>query len=284
MTVPGLAMASRVSTSLAFASPLGSLLTVRDLDDYFAVARSLASPHALPQLDAVRKVSRSQAITSAAFDSQRWGASYVQSLRMLWDSYVQTQTAGCSHVVVLEDVRVRRSQAVPSSEAREDTAVAMVKKTTPKYRAPPAFKDDSWGTGRADDEGKSGQKSPPSWGPTASAETKGSISVNAPAGSKHNKPVWKATDGRVEASGAPIAESQANGAPNAGWRVPSRRSGDAARSSKGSQARHSGDSQVPNHEASHKATQVQRPAGLHQLQAEPASHSDDVRRPSVRLP
>jgi len=61
----------------------------------------------------------SHVVTSPAFDSRRWGASYAQSLRMLWDAFVDgARATSHPHVVVHEVMpRLAHPPATPAGRA-----------------------------------------------------------------------------------------------------------------------------------------------------------------------
>ena len=111
VTVPSESMASRVATSLSLAAGTGPALITRNLDDYFAVALAAARSGGA---GLARLRGSVDVMASPAFDSRRWGSTYVQGIKMLWDTFISRQDTfisrqdssrdgrPLSHVVVME--------------------------------------------------------------------------------------------------------------------------------------------------------------------------------------
>ena len=118
VTLPGESMASRVGTSLSLAAGAGPTLIARNLADYRAVAHAAAA-RGRAQLERLR--GSESVLASPAFDSRRWAASYVQSLKMLWDSFAhaEQQPGALAHPhVVAAEAGARRQHLAAGVRTR----------------------------------------------------------------------------------------------------------------------------------------------------------------------
>ena len=161
---PKRALLTLAECSLAAGS--GPALITRNFDDYFAVAQAVVV-RGRARLEKLRG-KPAQVVTSAAFDSGRWGASYVQGLQMLWDAFVDGARATSHPHVVVHEVLPRLADntatpaglapgsalgARPSSPAPSSTSGFRVSQKA--ARAAPLFTGGAVG-GRGADQGASG--------------------------------------------------------------------------------------------------------------------------------
>jgi len=113
VTLPWESMASRVATSLSLAAGTGPALISRNFEDYYSVALA-AVRGGRARLEKLR--GSLSVMSSPAFDSRRWGRSYVQGLKMMWDHNLQATHR--SHMVVTEAEKQKehKTPATPHPE------------------------------------------------------------------------------------------------------------------------------------------------------------------------
>jgi hypothetical protein len=109
VTLPWESMASRVATSLSLAAGTGPALISRNFEDYYSVALA-AVGGGRARLEKLR--GSLSVMSSPAFDSRRWGRSYVQGLKMMWDHNLQASHR--SHMVVTE-AATQQAQYTPAT-------------------------------------------------------------------------------------------------------------------------------------------------------------------------